>query len=186
MYFFGQLKVLATGHWLGLEWCPWQFGLCKLVCGKVLSVLRGSTPTLTTHSTVVRGTETRRNYLVACLVLLFTALGFPLSFRKGSRGTSVDWIGLNLSVRPRVVALDNHCGSGPKWLKSFAGKASSFASILIFWRPFLRSIWTAIYAVPSDGTPRNCVWGEAICGRGQMDSCILEWCSREYGQSFCS
>ena len=53
--------------------------------------------------TLVRGTETRRNNLVACLVLLFTALGFPLSFRKGSRGTSVDWIGLNLSVRPRVV-----------------------------------------------------------------------------------
>ena len=125
--------------------------------------------------TVVRGTETRRNYLVACLVLLFTALGFPLSFRKGSRGTSVDWIGLNLSVRPRVVHLAIaearvkelrdlaeeallHNLVSKKWLKSFAGKASSFASILCFWRPFLRSIWTAIYAVPSDGTPRNCVW----------------------------
>ena len=108
--------------------------------------------------TVVRGTETRRNYLVACLVLLFTALGFPLSFRKGSRGTSVDWIGLNLSVRPRVVHLTItearvkelrdladeallHNLVSKKWLKSFAGKASSFASILIFWRPFLRSIW---------------------------------------------
>ena len=116
-----------------------------------------------------------RNYLVACLVLLFTALGFPLSFRKGSRGTSVDWIGLNLSVRPRVVHLTItearvkelrdlaeeallHNLVSKKWLKSFAGKASSFASILIFWRPFLRSIWTAIYAVTSDGTPRNCVW----------------------------
>ena len=125
--------------------------------------------------TVVRGTETRRNYLVACLVLLFTALGFPLSFRKGSRGTSVDWIGFNLSVRPRVVQLTItearvkelrdladeallHNLVSKKWLKSFAGKASSFASILCFWRPFLRSIWTAIYAVPSDGMPRNCVW----------------------------
>ena len=154
MYFFGQLKVLVTGHWLGLEWCPWQFGLCKLVCGKVVSALRGSTPTLMTHSLVVRGTETRRNYLVACLVLLFTALGFPLSFRKGSRGTSVDWIGLNLSVRPRVVHLTIaearvkelrdlaeeallHNLVSKKWLKSFAGKASSFASILFFWRPFL-------------------------------------------------
>ena len=125
--------------------------------------------------TVVRGTESRRNHLVACLVLLFTALGFPLSFRKGSRGTSVDWIGLNLSVRPRVVHLtitearvkelrdladeaSLHNLVSKKWLKSFAGKASSFASILIFWRPFLRSIWAAIYAVPSDGTPQNCVW----------------------------
>ena len=45
-----------------------------------------------------------------------------------------------------------------KWLKSFAGKTSSFASILIFWRPFLRSIWAAIFAVPSDGIPQNCVW----------------------------
>ena len=125
--------------------------------------------------TVVRGTETRRNNLVACLVLLFTALGFPLSFRKGSRGTSVDWIGLNLSVRPRVVHLTItearvkelhdladeallHNLVSKKWLKSFAGKASSFASILIFWRPFLRSIWAAIYAVTSDGTPQHCVW----------------------------
>ena len=58
--------------------------------------------------TVVRGTETRRNNLVACLVLLFTALGFRLSFRKGSRGTSVDWIGLNLSVRPSGGTPDNH------------------------------------------------------------------------------
>ena len=119
--------------------------------------------------------ETRRNNLVACLVLLFTALGFPLSFRKGSRGTSVDWIGLNLSVRPRVVHLTItearvkelrdladeallHNLVSKKWLKSFAGKTSSFASILIFWRPFLHSIWAAIYAVPSDGTPQNCVW----------------------------
>ena len=86
-----------------------------------------------------------------------------------------DWIGLNLSVRSRVVQLTItearvkelrdladeallHNLVSKKWLKSFAGKASSFASILILWRPFLRSIWAAIYAVPSDGTPQNCVW----------------------------
>ena len=72
-----------------------------------------------------------------------------------------------------------------KWLKSFAGKASSFASILIFWRPFLHSIWAAICAVPSDGTSKLCV-GKAICGGGEVDPCILERCSREYGQNFCS
>ena len=44
------------------------------------------------------------------------------------------------------------------WLKSFAGKASSFASILISSRPFLHSTWAAIHAVPSDGTPQNSVW----------------------------
>ena len=35
---------------LAWAWCHLQFDLCKLVCGKVVSVLRGSTPTSTTHS----------------------------------------------------------------------------------------------------------------------------------------
>ena len=52
---------------------------------------------------MVRGTETRRNRLVACVVLLFTALWFPLCFRKGHRGTSVDWTSLNLSVHLTIT-----------------------------------------------------------------------------------
>ena len=135
--------------------CLWEGGVCPARINTYVD----------DPLTVVRGTETRRNYLVACLVLLFTALGFPLSFRKGSRGTSVDWIGLTVSVQPRVVhltitearvkelrdlaeeALVRNLVT-KKWLRSFAGKASSFASILIFWRPFLRSIWGALCADP--------------------------------------
>ena len=145
--------------------CLWEGGVCPARINTYVD----------DPLTVVRGTETRRNYLVACLVLLFTALEFPLSFRKGSRGTSVDWIGLTVSVHPRVVhltitearvkelrdladeALVRNLVT-KKWLRSFAGKASSFASILIFWRPFLRSIWGALCADPSDNTPQNCVW----------------------------
>ena len=170
--------------------CLWEGGVCPARINTYVD----------DPLTVVRGTETRRNYLVACLVLLFTALGFPLSFRKGSRGTSVDWIGLNVSVHPRVVhltitearvkelrdladeALLRNLVT-KKWLRSFAGKASSFASILIFWRPFLRSIWAALRAVPSDSTPQNCVWVKQFVVAVKW---ILEWCSREYGQSIYS
>ncbi len=31
-----------------------------------------------------------------------------------------------------------------KWLCSHAGKANSFASILVFWRPFLQFLWAAM------------------------------------------
>ena len=49
-----------------------------------------------------------------------------------------------------------------KWLRSYAGKASSFASVLIFWRPFLQFLWSAIYAADSQGAPTNCIWTKQI------------------------
>ena len=56
--------------------------------------------------TVVRGTEIRRNNLVACLVLLFTALGFPLSFRKGIHKCGLDRS--EFISAPSGGAPDNH------------------------------------------------------------------------------
>ncbi len=51
---------------------------------------------------------------------------------------------------------------GKRWLRSYAGKANSFASILFFWRPFLQYLWAAIYAVDSKGAPPNCVWTRPV------------------------
>ena len=113
-------------------------------------------------------------------VLLFTASGFPLSFGKAAWehlwigsvriGRRVlewcTWQSLKLGVTVlrdmaeeallRIVAR--------KWLKSFAGKASSFASILVFRDPF--SIRSGLPSTPSRlrGTPRSCVWVEQFVG----------------------
>jgi hypothetical protein len=87
----------------------------------------------------------------------------------------VNWIGLTLELKPKMLhisisklrvdelrlltieALAKNVIS-TKWLKSYAGKASSFASILVFWRPFLQFLWSAIYAPQSPDAPWNCVW----------------------------
>ncbi len=86
----------------------------------------------------------------------------PLSFRKGVIGHSVGWIGLIVEVQvhgievvisaariAELLALAQETLSlnvlSWKWLRSYAGKANGFASILVFWRPFLQFLWAAIY-----------------------------------------
>ena len=165
VYFIGQLKALATGRWLGLEWCCWH-DLHKLVCEKVVSPAR-----INTH---VDG-PTRRNNLVACLVLLFTTLGFPLSLRKGRPGNKCRLDRFKFVGAPSGGTPDNHWNSclvaqsRQEVAQSFASKGSSFASIL------------TIYAVPNDGTPQNCVWVKQFVVAVKVDpwellllTCILE------------
>jgi hypothetical protein len=128
---------------------------------------------------IIRGTLKERRWKVCLLVLLWRALGLPLAFKKGCLGTGVSWIGLFLEVKSSVVditisatrvaellsltveALSLNIVS-IKWLRSYAGKACSFASILVFWRPFLQFLWAAIYAEDPQGAPRNCVWTKQI------------------------
>ena len=50
---------------------------------------------------------------------------------------------------------------GVKKLRTFAGKASFIAALVIIWRPFLNEIWAALSSANSSRTgtaPRNCVW----------------------------
>jgi hypothetical protein len=134
---------------------------------------------------VIRGTRQERHMKICLLVLLWRALGLPLAFQKGCRGTGVAWIGLFLEVKSAEVditisetrvsellsltieALSQNVVS-IKWLRSYAGKACSFASILIFWRPFLQFLWAAMYAEEPLGAPKNCIWTRQI-------SVSLQW-----------
>ncbi len=96
-------------------------------------------------------------------MLLWRALGLPLAFKKGILGPSVGWMGLYLEVKAGEVDITisaariaellsltlealKHNVVSVKWLRSYAGKACSFASILVLWRPFLQFLWAAIYA----------------------------------------
>jgi hypothetical protein len=128
---------------------------------------------------MIRGTVAERRRLIAMLILLWRALGLPLAFSKGCLGRSVGWIGLVVEVQVHSVivtisaariaellsltveALAGNVVSR-KWLRSYAGKANSFASILVFWRPFLQFLWAAIYSENSQGAPANCVWTRQI------------------------
>jgi len=129
---------------------------------------------------VVRGSATQRRQLVSELILLFRALGLPLAFGKGRFGPAVDWIGLSIRIDIDAVVvtiaahrvqelleltkdgLRNNVVSR-KWLQSYAGKASNFASVLVFWRPFLQFLWAALYtACDSSTAPQNCIWVKQI------------------------
>jgi len=124
---------------------------------------------------VVRGSRSSRRQLVAELILLLRALGFPLAFVKGQLGPVVDWIGLTVKAERAAVVVTIsaqriqelleltrgglRCNVvSRKWLQSYAGKANSFASVLVFWRPFLQYLWAALYSSVDPNAPQNCIW----------------------------
>eukprot|EP00972_Heterocapsa_arctica_P055374 8167976-Heterocapsa_arctica.AAC.1 len=90
------------------------------------------------------------------------AMGLSIAFHKGEHAAKVDWIGLSVSVAVDSVEISINAKRveelrgltaealtlnviGKKWLRTYVGKASSFASVLVFWRPFLADIWAALF-----------------------------------------
>ena len=129
----------------------------------------------------VAGTKKQRDRLVACVVLLWRALGFPLSWHKGSRGRRVDWIGGEFDImqeEPRGVKVkikqeifdessqvvekfihSNVIGKKP--LRSCVGKLSHIPNLILVWRPFLTPLYGALYG-PAGDAPANCIWTKQI------------------------
>lgn len=130
--------------------------------------------------TVIRGTSPRRRALVALLVLTWRSLGLDLAFDKGALHESVDWIGQTVSAVPEGIELRVSAERvqelrglteeamatnvvAVKWLRSYIGKANSFASVLVFWRPFLQDLWGALYAMDgASNAPVGCIWRTQI------------------------
>ena len=124
------------------------------------------------------GSRRQRNLWLATIVLVWSALGFKLAFKKGQRGPEVVWIGGTIKVshtgveasikqsildcireQLREILKSNVCSR--KLLRSFAGRCNHVATLLWPWRPFLQSLWAAISSEPS-GAPRNCIWVKQI------------------------
>ena len=128
----------------------------------------------------MRGSRWLRDRLVALVVVIWRCLGFPLSFRKGQRGSSVTWIAASLSVKNGSVS----CGVkeeivrdvkaltaeilqsnlvSTKQLRSYTGKVQCVASLVFMVRPFLQPLW-AVLAAGSVGSnaPMNTVWVRQI------------------------
>jgi len=127
------------------------------------------------------GSRRQRDRCVAAIVLIWRLLGFPLSWRKASRGVSISWIGgqfdvdnVNRSVSVKIKddvftdARDSvhkmaQANVVPiKELRSGTGKLSNIANLLTVWRPFMTPIYGALYGPMATGAPRNCIWTKQI------------------------
>jgi len=129
----------------------------------------------------VAGNRAQRDRLIAITTLLWRALGFPLSWRKGSRGKNVDWIGgqfqiakqppgVTVRIKPELFAdtlevVQQFRGLNViplKALRSGIGKLSHIANLLTTWRPFLPPLYGALYGDHPAGAPLNCIWAKQI------------------------
>ena len=129
----------------------------------------------------IRGTKDQRDRTVATIVILWAALGFGLSYDKASRGRTISWIGLTITigdawVRATIKAdrvkelldMTNDFLSrnviSVKEMRSYVGKASNFAQLLFTWRPFLGELWASFSsdAMKASGAPLNCIWRRQV------------------------
>ena len=130
----------------------------------------------------MRGDKQHRDRLIAMTVLLWLCLGFPLSWAKGARGPTVDWIGATFSVQSNssdrgiivrikedlfkstldmLVAVLAENVVPKRTLRQLTGKLSNIANLLLPWRPFLRPLYGAIYG-EAGNAPLNCIWVKSI------------------------
>ena len=127
---------------------------------------------------VLRGTQERINRLTCIIIVGWMLLGFPLAFHKAVLSTSVQWIGIQITVAPECVkavvpeskvaelrelllqGLENNV-IPVKTLRTIIGKAMAIASVIFVWRPFVQEMYSAIHC-SSTHAPRNCVWTRQV------------------------
>jgi len=129
----------------------------------------------------VAGSLQQRNRRICIIILCWRVFGFPLSWRKGSRGAKVSWIGGDFAItqQPAAVSvrikddlfqdsrelvnkfLDSNVISY-KELRSGVGKLCHIANLLTPWRPFMSPLYGALYSDPPAGAPRNCLWTKQL------------------------
>ena len=126
----------------------------------------------------IRGTPWERKVIATIMMLAWEAIGFNLAYKKGQLSATVDWIGGNLQfnasgivarVKDSIVAdirddLRAFRGLNVlpcKRLRSFVGRANHAAGLLLVLRPFLHSIWGALYG-DTGGAPVNTVWAKQV------------------------
>ena len=126
------------------------------------------------------GSPERRRILAATIILVWSALGFPLAFAKGQLGKKVTWIGGTITCEPwgvRAVVKESIVSDicddlkrfkalnliPKKELHSLVGKLSHAAGLLIIMRPFLEPLWAALSSnEKATGAPANTIWRKQI------------------------
>ena len=126
---------------------------------------------------VLTGRPADRDMTTAVVILVWRALNLKLSFKKGQRGQTIDWIGFRVLVecmrnhqavtatlRPETHAelvklLQDMAARNMlkvKDVRSCAGKLSNVARLLMAWRPFLAEFWAALTL--ADRTKSKRIW----------------------------
>ena len=101
---------------------------------------------------------------MAVVTLTWLCLGFPVAFNKATQGTTLQWIGVLLTVdhiNQQVIAsvpkekadelkmfIDTALAGNVialKSLRTLTGKLEALASLLYTVRPFAQPLWAAIY-----------------------------------------
>ena len=129
----------------------------------------------------VWGTKAVRDRTFAISILLWSLLGFPLSWRKGARGSSISWIGGQFSLKPggagvtvRIVQeifddsmklVEDMLGSNViplRTLSTAVGKLAHISNLLTVWRPFMASLYAALHGPPPENCPPGCIWRRQV------------------------
>ena len=128
---------------------------------------------------VLLGTSPQRQTYIVLVILVWSALGFPLSFRKGQCGRQVTWIGNVLTLCPSSLTATIKAETLKKFeaqvvealsanvvtvqaLRSLAGRGNHIASLLWAWRPFLQGLWAALSTKLPSKAPNGCVWTKQV------------------------
>ena len=130
---------------------------------------------------VVRGSRACRDRVMSITILLWRLLGLPLSWRKGSRGRQISWIGGHFDLKPQckgvivrisqdifdeaeaLVVEFGKINVIPKGKLSTAiGKLGHIANLIQVWRPFMAPLYAALHADTPPGCPPGCVWSRQV------------------------
>ena len=115
----------------------------------------------------------------AMMVLVWSALGFKLTFPRGQLSTVVAWIGGTITaeadgvravIKESIVThilddvrrLSGQNIITKKEVHSLLGKMNHAAGRLIVIRPFLEPMWAALTAPDPKGAPPNSIWTKQI------------------------
>ena len=125
----------------------------------------------------IKGTPLRRKTIIATITLVWEALNCKLAYQKGQTGPSVEWTGAEFAITPGVLiakvkeaiitdikmsleAFSKINKIPLKDLRSFTGKVNHAAGLLVPIRPFLQTLWAALYQADNVRTRR--VWKKCI------------------------
>lgn len=104
----------------------------------------------------IRGTQEKIDNLIACLLVGWELLGFPIAYHKACQGPIP---GEKLGeIRGMAEKFLEGNVIADKDLRSFTGKCMSIASVIHVWKPFITQFYAALSAPKPADTPRNCTW----------------------------
>jgi len=131
----------------------------------------------------LRGKRRTRDINAAMIIIVWSALGFSLSFRKAKRASAVTWTSVHFAVvgtpddftvvaqsKPELVEdawqLTKECLASNvvsrKSLRTLAGKVTHIASLIFVLRAFVSELWAAIYSDATTWAPNGCIWVSQI------------------------